>query len=112
MSRNLQFYYQCPSGFSPWSVASSLTLDWAGLTLASAAHPRRAGVSVSTVTRSAIAINPEGEAAEALRGWWDATGCTAALSHAGEGLASAIKCAPRSSCVVTCPQQAYHQQAP
>ncbi|KAK9828112.1 hypothetical protein WJX81_005736 [Elliptochloris bilobata] len=49
------------------------------------------GVSVSTITRSAIAINPEGEEADELRGWWDATGCTASLSHAGEGLASALK---------------------
>ena len=48
---------------------------------------------MSTITRSAIAINPEGEEADALRGWWDATGCTAVLSHAGEGLASALKCA-------------------
>ena len=53
----------------------------------------RAGVSVSTITRSAIAINPEGEEADALRGWWDATGCSAVLTHAGEGLASALKCA-------------------
>jgi hypothetical protein len=56
-----------------------------------------AGVSVSTISRSAIAINPESEEATALRGWWDATGCTAALTHAGEGLSSALKCAPSHS---------------
>ena len=51
-------------------------------------------MSVSTVTRSAVVINPENEEADALRSWWDSTGCTAALSHAGEGLASALKRAP------------------
>ena len=52
---------------------------------------------MSTITRSAIAINPEGAEADALRGWWDATGCSAVLTHAGEGLASALKCAHRPS---------------
>ena len=51
---------------------------------------------MSTITRSAIAISPEGEEADALRGWWDATGCSAVLTHAGEGLASALKCAQPS----------------
>jgi len=52
---------------------------------------RRAGVSVSTISRSAIATNPDSQEAAALRGWWDATGCTAALTHAGEGLSSALR---------------------
>ena len=53
----------------------------------------RAGVSLSTVTRSGVSVEPEGERADALRRWWESDGRTAPTQHLGEGLASA-KCAP------------------
>lgn len=39
-----------------------------------------AGVSLSSGTRSAIAINPENPQAETLRAWWDSEGRSSALT--------------------------------
>ncbi|EIE20008.1 hypothetical protein COCSUDRAFT_19010 [Coccomyxa subellipsoidea C-169] len=47
------------------------------------------GVSLSTVTRSGVSVEPEGERADALRRWWESDGRTAPTQHLGEGLASA-----------------------
>jgi hypothetical protein len=53
-------------------------------------------VSLSTLTRSCLAINPAGDAkADALRAWWDAEGRSLPTVPVGEGLASANGCAPR-----------------
>ncbi|KAI7845557.1 hypothetical protein COHA_000848 [Chlorella ohadii] len=49
------------------------------------------GVSVSSLQRSAVLVNPDLPEATALRQWWESSGCTAATSHVGEGLATAIK---------------------
>ena len=50
-----------------------------------------AGVSLSSLQRSVISLNPELPEAGALREWWEASGRSAALSAAGEGLESAVK---------------------
>ncbi|BDA51382.1 Replication protein A 70 kDa DNA-binding subunit B [Coccomyxa sp. Obi] len=47
------------------------------------------GVSLSTVTRSAVKVEPEGDRAAALRSWWESDGRAAPTQHLGEGLASA-----------------------
>lgn len=47
--------------------------------------------AVSSLQRSAVLINPDLPEAAALRQWWESTGCSAATSHVGEGLATAIK---------------------
>ncbi|KAL4439681.1 hypothetical protein ABPG75_002682 [Micractinium tetrahymenae] len=50
------------------------------------------GVSVSTLQRSAVLINPSDiPEAAVLRGWYDASGRNAATVHVGEGLATAVK---------------------
>jgi replication factor A1 len=52
------------------------------------------GVSVSSVGRSTVLINPTPEQAPeaaGLREWYEAAGRGAATSHVGEGLATAIK---------------------
>ena len=48
----------------------------------------RTGVSLSTVSRSVISINPESEEAKKLREWYDSEGRGASTQAAGEGLAS------------------------
>ena len=50
-----------------------------------------AGVSVSALQRSSIVVNPTSAEGNALREWWDSTGCCAPTQHAGEGLSSARK---------------------
>ncbi len=47
--------------------------------------------AVSSLQRSAVLVNPDLPEATALRQWWESSGCTAATSHVGEGLATAIK---------------------
>lgn len=49
------------------------------------------GVSVSSLQRSAVLINPDVPEAVALRQWYDSSGRGAAMSHVGEGLATALK---------------------
>ncbi|KAK9812826.1 hypothetical protein WJX72_004357 [[Myrmecia] bisecta] len=49
------------------------------------------GVSLNTVSRSTLTINPDDAEAQALREWYDTVGRTAATSHAGEGLANALQ---------------------
>ena len=48
-----------------------------------------AGVSVSTISRSTLSVEPEGTDAQQLRSWWENEGCTATISSAGEGLPTA-----------------------
>lgn len=55
-----------------------------------------AGVSLSTVTRSVVSVEPQGEHADALRSWWASDGRITPTHHVGEGLASA-KCAAAPS---------------
>ncbi|KAK9902800.1 hypothetical protein WJX75_006399 [Coccomyxa subellipsoidea] len=47
------------------------------------------GVSLSTVTRSVVTVEPDGDRAASLRQWWESNGRTAPTQHLGEGLASA-----------------------
>jgi replication factor A1 len=50
------------------------------------------GVSVSTLSRSLVTLEPEGvPEAAALRAWYDATGHAAAAAPVGEGMPSALK---------------------
>ena len=52
------------------------------------------GVSVSTLGRSQLLIDPSTEKfseAGALRSWWDATGASAEMQPVGEGMATALK---------------------
>jgi len=49
------------------------------------------GVSLGTVSRSRLEIEPELPAAAELRSWYQAEGASATFTHAGEGLASALK---------------------
>lgn len=50
-----------------------------------------AGLSLSTVSRSVLQIEPDSPEAAELRRWWTSEGCTAEFAHAGEGLATAKK---------------------
>lgn len=47
--------------------------------------------AVSSLQRSAVLINPDVPEAVALRQWYDSSGRGAAMSHVGEGLATALK---------------------
>ena len=51
-----------------------------------------AGVSLSSLQRSSVQINPDCKEADDLREWWCSAGAVASFAHAGEGLASARKC--------------------
>ena len=48
-----------------------------------------AGVSLSTVSRSVVQVNPDNEEAQKLREWYDTEGRGAATQAAGEGLMTA-----------------------
>ena len=59
------------------------------LKLAWKARCMHAGVSLSTLSRSALVIDPaDNDKANALRAWWDAGGCNLPTQPIGEGLAS------------------------
>ena len=55
-------------------------------------HHLPTGVSVSSLQRSHVIINPPAlPEAAALRTWWESEGSGAATVHAGAGLATALK---------------------
>lgn len=56
----------------------------------------RAGVSASAVQRSVIDISPDTPAARKLESWYKSEGQDLTARPAGEGLASALKCAPKA----------------
>ncbi|KAL6771853.1 RFA3 [Auxenochlorella protothecoides x Auxenochlorella symbiontica] len=47
------------------------------------------GVSVSTLHRSVLSVDPAGPEADALRAWWAGEGSAAPTTHVGEGLSGA-----------------------
>ena len=54
---------------------------------------RRPGVSVSTLSRSQLLVNPTDlPCVDALRTWYQGEGQTTSVAAVGEGLASALKC--------------------
>jgi hypothetical protein len=46
---------------------------------------------LTTIMRSTVVVNPEGERADALRSWWEAEGRMLPTHSLGEGLMSASK---------------------
>eukprot|EP00878_Enallax_costatus_P039208 GHUV01044768.1.p1 GENE.GHUV01044768.1~~GHUV01044768.1.p1 ORF type:complete len:587 (+),score=180.53 GHUV01044768.1:1086-2846(+) len=58
------------------------------------------GCSLSAVTRSQVTLNPEGEAADALRQWWESEGRDATLTPLGQatgGIGGASGAGPRQN---------------
>lgn len=53
-------------------------------------HPP-AGVSLSTLQRSQVLLNPNVPESATLREWYESEGRGAATTHVGEGLESALK---------------------